>query len=304
MAANKKKAEVGKGIKALLANIDSEDKSRKRQKRASIADSNKSTSVGLIKVDWIESNPFQPRTEFSEEEMDELATSISTFGVIQPITVRRLSEKEYQLISGERRWRASKKAGLDEIPAYIREADDQAMLEIALLENIQRSDLNDVEVALSYQRLIDECDLTHEELSDRLGKKRSSITNHLRVLKLPAPIQKALKSKAISLGHAKVLAGVERTELQLLILEKILIEGLSVRGTEKALKTLKSTSSLSSIKEKASLLPEIRKIMDQLSDKVGSKVIIDRKPNGKGSLKINFGSDDEFNDIIEILLDR
>ena len=304
MAANKKKAEVGKGIKALLANIDSEDKSRKRQKRASIADSNKSTSVGLIKVDWIESNPFQPRTEFSEEEMNELATSISTFGVIQPITVRRLSEKEYQLISGERRWRASKKAGLDEIPAYVREADDQAMLEIALLENIQRSDLNDVEVALSYQRLIDECDLTHEELSDRLGKKRSSITNHLRVLKLPAPIQKALKSKAISLGHAKVLAGVERTELQLLILEKILIEGLSVRGTEKALKTLKSTSSLSSIKEKASLLPEIRKIMDQLSDKVGSKVIIDRKPNGKGSLKINFGSDDEFNDIIEILLDR
>jgi len=142
MAANKKKAEVGKGIKALLANIDSEDKRRKRSKKISDTDSSESTSVGDIKVDWIEPNPYQPRTEFVDEEMEELVSSISTFGVIQPITVRRLSEKEYQLISGERRWRASKKAGLEEIPAYVREADDQAMLEIALLENIQRADLN------------------------------------------------------------------------------------------------------------------------------------------------------------------
>jgi len=230
MAANKKKVEVGKGIKALLANIDAEDKTRKKKSGVVKVESDSSTSIGTVPVDWIEPNPFQPRTEFEQEDLEELITSIKTFGVVQPITVRRLSSKEYQLISGERRWRASKDAGLDDIPAYIREADDQAMLEIALLENIQRADLNAMEVALSYQRLIDECELTHEELSDRLGKKRSSITNYLRVLKLPAPVQKALKSKAISIGHAKVLAGIQKTEVQLLLLERILIEGLSVLG--------------------------------------------------------------------------
>ncbi|MDG2449023.1 MAG: ParB/RepB/Spo0J family partition protein [Saprospiraceae bacterium] len=304
MAANKKKVEVGKGIKALLANIDAEDKTRKKKSGVVKVESDSSASIGTVPVDWIEPNPFQPRTEFEQEDLEELITSIKTFGVVQPITVRRLSSKEYQLISGERRWRASKDAGLDDIPAYIREADDQAMLEIALLENIQRADLNAMEVALSYQRLIDECELTHEELSDRLGKKRSSITNYLRVLKLPAPVQKALKSKAISIGHAKVLAGIQKTEVQLLLLERILIEGLSVRGTERTLLRLNQPQNLSKVKDNPGILPEVRKIRDQLSDKIGGKVDINRSSHGKGTIKIHFGSDDEFNDIIESLLDR
>ena len=304
MATNKKKTAVGKGIKALLANIDAEDKQRKKKLTTTVVNKEKTTGIGNVPINWIEPNPFQPRTEFEESELDELAESIKTFGVVQPITVRRLSSKEYQLISGERRWRASQKAGLKEIPAYIREADDQAMLEISLLENIQRADLNAMEVALSYQRLIDECDLTHEQLSERLGKKRSSITNHLRVLKLPAPIQKALKSKAISMGHAKVMAGIDKTELQLFLLEKILIEGLSVRATEKVLQKLNKPIETQKIKQTASVLPEVTKLRDQLSDKVGSKVDISRSSSGKGMIKIHFASDDEFNEIIETLLDR
>ena len=304
MPANKKKAEIGKGIKALLANIDAEDKTRKKKSGAGKIESSESTSIGTVPVDWIEPNPFQPRKEFEEEELDELISSIKTFGVVQPITVRRLSSKEFQLISGERRWRASKAAGLDDIPAFIREADDQAMLEISLLENIQRADLNAIEVALSYQRLIDECELTHEELSERLGKKRSSITNYLRVLKLPAPIQQALKSKAISIGHAKILAGVAKTENQLFLLERILLDSLSVRGTEKALQKLMQPADLSKIKTVENILPEIRKIRDKLSDQVGSKVDIIRSTKGKGTIKIHFGSDNEFNDIIDSLLDR
>ncbi|MEE9371904.1 MAG: ParB/RepB/Spo0J family partition protein [Saprospiraceae bacterium] len=303
MASNKKKTAVGKGIKALLANIDAEDKSRKKKISGSSKNDIK-TGVGTVPIAWIEPNPFQPRIEFEEEELTELVTSIKTFGVVQPITVRRLSAKEFQLISGERRWRASQQAGLKDIPAYIRNADDQAMLEISLLENIQRSDLNAMEVALSYQRLIDECDLTHGELSERLGKKRSSISNYLRILKLPAPAQKALKTKAISLGHAKIIAGVDKTEIQLFLLEKILIKGLSVRGAEQALQNLNNPIITNKIQKPASILPEIKKLRDQLSDKVGSKVDISRSISGKGTIKIHFGGDDEFNEIIESLLDR
>jgi ParB family chromosome partitioning protein len=301
MAPNKKKNEIGKGIRALLANIETEDTSFKSYKTTQEVKDNE--NIGHVDLDQIEANPYQPRKEFSEEELEELTTSIQTFGIIQPITVRRLSNSEYQIISGERRFRAAKKAGLDSIPAYIREADDQAMLEIALLENIQRSDLNPLEVALSYQRLIDECDLTHEELSERLGKKRSSISNYLRTLKLPAPVQKALKTGLITMGHAKVLAGVERTELQLLLLDKILMESLSVRATEQELDRLSRSSDLKKIKKQAEYLPEIKRIADRLSEKLGSKVDIARSISGKGLLKIHFSDDKEFNEVIDILLE-
>lgn len=300
MPPGKKKNEIGKGIRALLANIDTEEVTKKKGKR--VIDE-EALSIGTIRIDQIETNPYQPRKDFDEDEMSELATSIETFGIIQPITVRRLSSKVYQVISGERRWKASKMVGLKEIPAYVREADDQAMLEMSLLENIQRTDLNALEVALSYQRLIEECDLTHEELSQRLGKKRSSITNYLRVLKLPAPIQKALKSNMISLGHAKVLAGIDKTEMQLLLLEKILTRELSVRATEKELSKLNESPDLHTIKSMAGQLPEIKKIMDQLSEKVGSKVNITRSASGKGQIKIHFANDEEFNDVIDVLLD-
>ena len=243
---------------------------------------------------------FQPRTEFDQEQLEDLSESIKTFGVIQPITLRKLSSKKYQIISGERRWRASKLAGLTEIPAYVREADDQGMLEMALLENIQRADLNPLEVAISYQRLIDECDLTHEELSQRLGKKRSSISNYLRVLKLSPSAQTALKMDRISLGHAKVLAGVEPIENQIGVLEEILSKGLSVRATERLVQSKTSKSSNGTTSKV--LHPEVRKYQDQLADKVGRKVAISRNDHGKGSIKINFKNDDELNQIMESLL--
>lgn len=291
-----KKKEIGKGIRALLANIEAESTTKASDHMES--DTGSTTEV---EISAIEANPFQPRTEFDEEKLDELSESISTFGVIQPITLRKLNNKRYQIISGERRWRASQLAGLQRIPAYIREADDQGMLEMALLENIQRADLNPLEVAISYQRLIDECDLTHEELSGRLGKKRSSISNHLRVLKLSPMTQKALKTRHISMGHAKVLAGIEKIEDEVSILNQILEEGLSVRATEHLLSR--------NIKEKSTarqantpIHPEVKKYSDQLSDLLGSKVNILRQENGKGSIKINFNSDNEFNDLMDILL--
>lgn len=294
-----KKKEIGKGIRALLANIESDNTVTKKDNLDS--DTGSTTEVD---IKAIEANPFQPRTEFDEEKLNELKESIATFGVIQPITLRRLNNKRYQIISGERRWRASQLAGLKKIPAYIREADDQGMLEMALLENIQRADLNPLEVSISYQRLIDECDLTHEELSTRLGKKRSSISNYLRILKLSPSAQKALKLGHISMGHAKVLAGIDRIESQVDILNQILESGLSVRATEALLnRNGKANSSKSEKATKNQTIdPEIKKYQDKLSDKLGSKVAISRGQNGKGTVKINFGSDDELNDIFEELL--
>ncbi len=289
-----KKKEIGKGIRALLANIEQESNSAPTN-----AQSEGKANVA-VDIDLIEANPFQPRTEFDEELLEDLCESIKTFGVIQPITLRKLSSKKFQIISGERRWRASKLAGLTEIPAYVREADDQGMLEMALLENIQRADLNPLEVAISYQRLIDECDLTHEELSQRLGKKRSSISNHLRVLRLSPSAQKALKMDRISLGHAKVLAGIEPIENQIGILEEILSKGLSVRATERLVQSKASTTTSSTTDN--AVHPEVRKYQDQLADKVGRKVTISRNDKGKGSIKINFKNDDELNQIMESLL--
>ena len=289
-----KKKEIGKGIRALLANIEQENNSApettQTENKANVA----------VDINLIEANPFQPRTEFDEEKLSDLCESIKTFGVIQPITLRKLSNKKYQIISGERRWRASKLAGLTEVPAYVREADDQGMLEMALLENIQRADLNALEVAISYQRLIDECDLTHEELSHRLGKKRSSISNYLRVLKLSPSAQKALKMDRISLGHAQVLAGVDPIENQIGILEEILSKELS-RATERLIQS-KGTSSGGTGATSKEIHPEVRKYQDQLSDKVGRKVAISRNDKGKGSIKINFKNDHELNQIMESLL--
>ena len=291
------KNDIGKGIRALLANIESDQKSNNQ------TDEEKGGSTADLDIKSIEVNPFQPRTEFDEDQLNELKESILTFGVIQPITVRKLNSKRFQIISGERRWRASQLAGLTSIPAYVREADDQGMLEMALLENIQRADLNPLEVAISYQRLIDECDLTHEELSSRLGKKRSSISNHLRVLRLAPSAQKALKEGLISLGHAKVLAGIENIEEQVEILDQILINGLSVRATEDLIgsKGAKSKSTKSQISV-VEIHPEVKKYQNQLSEKIGGRVSILRGANGKGSIKINFENDEELNDIMDILL--
>ena len=214
---SKKKEQVGKGLRALLGNIESIESSDQTKKEV-VRELSK--SIELISIQSIETNPYQPRTEFDQEELLALVQSIKTLGLIQPITVRSIGSDKYQIISGERRWRASKLAGLSEIPAYIRIADDQGMLEMALVENIQRSDLNPLEVALSYQRLIDECNLQHDTLAKRVGKERSTVSNYIRLLKLPPDIQSALRDKKLSMGHARALSGLEDPALQLVVYKK------------------------------------------------------------------------------------
>jgi len=222
----KKRSALGRGLGALL------DDSGYEFKPKLVSDSVKQPLINEIPLKYIKSNPFQPRTDFDEESLNELAESIVTQGIIQPITVRKINDQEYQLISGERRLIASKKANLKSIPAYVREANDQQMLEMALIENIQRENLNAIEIANSYQKLLTECNLKQDELGDRVGKKRATVTNYLRLLKLPPDIQAAIREDKISMGHARALINIENIDLQLALFHKILKDDLSVRKTE------------------------------------------------------------------------
>lgn len=297
---SKKKEQLGQGLKALLGNIESSDKPASEKKELV---KELSKRIEEIPIDAIEVNPFQPRKEFDQEELLALVQSIKTLGLIQPITVRSVSENKYQLISGERRWRASKLAGLKAIPAYIRVADDQGMLEMALVENIQRSELNPLEIALSYQRLIDECHLQHDELAKRVGKERSTVSNYVRLLKLPPDIQSALKAKNLSMGHARALLGLEDPALQLHVFKKIVSEALSVRKTEETVRALKNPKSEIKSAPKSIEHPEIRKIKQRLGHLLGSKIDITRSNKGKGKIVIHFNSDDQFNNIIDQIED-
>ena len=296
-----KKKELSRGIRALLSNI--EDKTSLPQTKEIVKEL--SSSIAEISLEDIEINPFQPRTEFDPEELVNLAKSIKTYGLIQPITVRSLGGNKFQLISGERRLRASKMAGLNAVPAYIRIADDQGMLEMALVENIQRSELNAVEVAISYQRLIDECKLTHEELSGRVGKNRSTITNYIRLLKLPPVIQAGVKKDQISMGHARALAGVDNVSLQLTYFHRTVENKLSVRALEQLIRGGGSSNQVSSTSSNThsgnSLTSEVVAIRDELRDQFGSKVEIKRDTKGKGQFVIKFNNDMDFNRILEIL---
>lgn len=293
-----KKSEVSKGLRSLLSNIEKTNNPVERSQLVKEL----SNSIALISPELIEVNPFQPRTEFDTEQLMELARSIKTSGLIQPITVRALGGNKYQLISGERRLRASKMAGIREIPAYIRVANDQEMLEMALVENIQRADLNAVEIAISYQRLMDECNLTHEALSERVGKDRSTVTNYVRLLKLPAQIQASVKEGILSMGHARALAGIENIALQLKIFKEALEQGLSVRAVEQLIKSYAAPKHGNSASTISEIHPEIRKIQDQLGSLLGTKIEIKRDQKGKGAINILFNSDVELNKITEILL--
>ena len=283
------KKEIGKGIRALL---------EKAETRKSIGSVKKPSLKGLdeIPLEAIETNPFQPRNDFDRMALEELATSIKTFGLIQPITLRRLNQEKYQLISGERRLKASKMAGLKVIPAFIRTANDQEMLEMALVENIQRADLNAIEIAISYQRLIDECKLTHESLSSRVGKQRSTISNYIRLLKLPPPVQKAIKLDKITMGHARALLSIVKHEIQLEVMKEIIEKDLSVRATERLVKTFEPLKSKTPTQP---LLPAYQKVADDLSGILGTKVHLKRNKSGKGSLTIHFTSDDDLNRILD-----
>ncbi len=294
-----KKNEVSKGLRSLLSNIEKTSNTAERSQLVKEL----TNSIAHISPENIEVNPFQPRTEFDETQLQELSNSIKISGLIQPITVRSLGGNKYQLISGERRLRASKLAGLKEIPAYIRVANDQEMLEMALVENIQRADLNAMEVAISYQWLLVECSLTHEALSDRVGKDRSTVTNYVRLLKLPATIQSSIKEGKISMGHARALAGIENIALQLSIFKDVADKGLSVRATEQLIKSYNTikpvTHSDKNVSESHSI--EIRKITEKISQNLGTRVEIKRDQSGKGNIIINFKTDKEFNTITEFL---
>jgi ParB family chromosome partitioning protein len=295
--AKMKKKELGKGIRALLSNAESKASPKEQQEIVKEL----SNSIAMIPLDQIEINPFQPRTQFDAEELNALAQSIETHGIIQPLTLRRLGPDSFQIISGERRFRAASQAGLEKVPAYIRLADDQEMLEMALVENIQRQDLNAIEVAISYQRLMDECNLTHDTLSERVGKNRSTVTNYIRLLKLTPEIQQAIKDREISMGHARALAGMSNVDQQLYVFKSVLKDGLSVRATENLIKSVQKNKKSSTSKSSQSLHPEIRKIQDRLSDRFQAPIRIQRSAKGKGKIVINFENDDRFNEILDIL---
>jgi ParB family chromosome partitioning protein len=293
MAKATKKQALGRGLSALLQETPNMN---------SASDKNAEKVVGSIieiELDLIDVNPFQPRTYFDEEALLELANSIKELGVIQPITVRKLAGNKFQLVSGERRYRASKQIGSKTIPAYIRLANDQEMLEMALVENIQRKNLDPIEVALSYQRLIDEIQLTQEELSTRVGKKRSTVANYLRLLKLDPILQTGMRDGFISMGHGRAMINVENTEDQLAIYEKILREKLSVRQTEDLVKDLKSVKTT---KPKKKPTPNyIKNSVKDISAYFGHKIDIIVSNNGKGKISIPFHSEEDFNRIKNLL---
>jgi ParB family chromosome partitioning protein len=293
MAKATKKQALGRGLSALLQDSPNIN---------SASDKNADKVVGSIielELNLIDVNPYQPRTYFDEESLRELANSIKELGVIQPITVRKLDGNKFQLVSGERRFRASKLIGNKTVPAYIRIANDQEMLEMALVENIQRKNLDPIEVALSYQRLIDEIQLTQEELSTRVGKKRSTVTNYLRLLKLDPILQTGMRDGFISMGHGRAMINVENTEDQLAIYEKILREKLSVRQTEDLVKNLKSATVA---KPKKKPIPAfVKSSLKDISEYFGHKIDITVSNNGKGKISIPFHSEEDFNRIKNLL---
>ena len=255
-----------------------------------------------IPVDLIEPNPYQPRMSFDQEALEELADSIRTLGLIQPITVRRKSDSRYQIISGERRFRACRLAGLDMIPAYIRDTNDQGMLEMAIVENIQREDLDPIEVAMSYQRLIEECSLTQEQMAIRVGKKRASVTNYLRLLKLPAKIQHDLKVGLLSVGHAKVLLGIEDLKVQEYLCDLVIKEGMSVRQLEEKIAKLAEPKKKAE-PESQDLPDEYFKVLELVGKYFENNISLKRSGNGKGTMTIHFTSDEEVQKFLKALED-
>jgi ParB family transcriptional regulator, chromosome partitioning protein len=296
-----KKKALGRGLSALLSDTPTEEK-LEVDISSPVSSSPSTGSINEIPVEDIEVNPFQPRQHFDQEALRELSESIKVHGIIQPITVRRLSHNQYQLISGERRFQASKLAGLRAIPAYIRLANDQQMLEMALIENIQRENLNPIEIALSYQRLISECNLKQDELGERVGKNRSTVTNYLRLLKLPPDIQIALRDNQVSMGHARAIINVDNTDSQLYLFKKMIAEDLSVRKVEELARalthTLKETPAKNSSPTGAA--KEITQLQSQLSSHFGTKVSV-HSDGKKGEIKIPFLSVEDLNRILDII---
>ena len=291
---------LGRGLDALISDVSS----IQRRAEAGNAKSGQNSSLtGTLKIDVnkIEPNPYQPRAEFSEELIAELAESIKVLGLIQPITVRETSEGKYQIISGERRYRASKMAGLSTIPAYIKKTDNQGMLEMAIVENIQRENLNSIEIAISFQRLMDECNLTQEAMSQRVGKKRATVANYLRLLKLPPVIQIAIRENKITMGHAKALLGLEEDKEKIKVTDTIIKRGLSVRETEALVQKMNNPSAEKGTEEIPELPPHYCRVIEALGRFCNNNVSAKRSEKGIGTVTLHFSGDQEFNNFLTAL---
>lgn len=290
-----KKKGLGRGLSALLEDSGSEAGTDIGTMPSAAPRS--SGSLGTIPVRQIEVNPFQPRTHFSDEALAELAQSISQLGIIQPVTVRRLGYDRYQLISGERRFRASQLAGLVEVPAYIRVANDEAMLEMALVENIQREELDAIEVAISFQRLVEEVNLTHEQLSEKVGKDRATVTNYLRLLKLPPEVQLGLRQRSIGMGHARALIAINDPAKQVELFNRVIESQLSVRQVE----DLARSSAPRNAKGPKSAARPNKELSKQLAERIGSRVVVKQNPEGRGKIEISFRSEEELHRILAVV---
>lgn len=294
------KSQIGKGIGALLGNIKEEVNAFQKSPAATSGEVIVG-SITRIPLEQIEVNPHQPRRTFEEGPLKELAESIRLHDIIQPITVTRIGPKKFQLISGERRFKASRMAGLTDIPAYVRTANDQEILEMGLLENLQREDLNAIEIGLAYKRLMSECSLTQEEVADRMKKDRSTVTNYIRLLKLPPSVQVSVRNKELSMGHARALLGVEHIEQQLMVAKEIIEKELSVRATEQLIQSFQKKTATRSTSTTAELPPAYKRIEDQMASHLATKVVMNRAKNGKGTLTVEFYSDTDLERILEAM---
>ena len=291
------KEALGKGIRSLLQSIDSDLKNTAGQLNEAAVES--VTGALRIPLEHIETNPKQPRRDFDEQALQELAQSIKTHDVIQPVTVSKLHGNKYRLISGERRWRAAKMAGIKDIPAYIRQANDQELLELALLENLQREDLNAMEIALSYKRMMEELNHTQEQVAERMGKDRSTVTNYIRLLKLPPDIQVAVRNGEISMGHARALVNVDTIDQQLYIFDEIRTKGLSVRQTEHLVRNIYKEKDADKKQPITYLPPAYKKIEDTLASFFSTKVKLKHSKNGSGQITFDYYSLEELNKLLD-----
>lgn len=290
---------IGKGLRSLLSNIDADLKTTGGHLRNDIIE--KQTTSKRLSLDLIDTNPNQPRRDFDEKTLEELASSIKMHDIIQPLTVVHLPSGRYKLIAGERRFRASKIAGLKDVPVYIREANDNQILELALLENLQREDLNAIEISLSYKRMMDELHYTQEEVAERMGKERSTVANYIRLLKLPPDIQIAVRNGTISMGHARALINVDHVDKQLFIYKEITEKGLSVRQTEDLVRRMYKSTPTVKPATKSGLSPAYKRIEDNLASHFGTRVILKHAKNGTGTVAIEYYSLQEFNKLIDML---
>jgi ParB family chromosome partitioning protein len=299
MTTPNKRDALGKGIRSLLQNIDADLKNTAGNLSTDLVE--KSTSVNRVPLEQIEINPKQPRKDFDETALSELAASLKLYDIIQPLTVSKMATGKYRLIAGERRFRAAKIAGLKDVPVYVRQANDADLLELALLENLQRENLNAIEIALSYKRLMDELDYTQEQVAERMGKERSTVTNYIRLLKLPPDIQVAVRTGVITMGHARALINVDVVDKQLFIFSEIKSKQLSVRQTEDLVRKIYTGNNPVKTKVKAPLTPAFKKIEDNLASQYNTKVKLVHNKSGQGSIAFDYYSLEELNGLLEKL---